>query len=102
MKRSSIYILTGLLTLGVITSCKKDFLERPPQQLAENTFWKNENDVYQVVIGVYNKLPGSDGSFLVRFIAMEHPTMHTLNIRGKVLQLMLLREQSHRLLKLGL
>ncbi|QNK61519.1 RagB/SusD family nutrient uptake outer membrane protein [Pedobacter sp. PAMC26386] len=59
MKRSSIYIVTGLLSLGVIISCKKDFLERPPQQLAENTFWKNENDVYQVVMGVYNQLPGS-------------------------------------------
>lgn len=63
MKRSSKYILTGLLATFAFTSCKKDFLERPPQQLSELTFWKNENDVYQVVMGVYAKLPGADGAF---------------------------------------
>lgn len=58
-KITSIYILTGLLTLGAVTSCKKDFLERPPlDQLSETTFWKNPNDVYQAVMGVYNQLPG--------------------------------------------
>ena len=64
MKRSSIYILTGLLTLCSVTSCKKNFLERPPlNQLSENTFWKNENDVYQTVMGVYAKLPAEADAF---------------------------------------
>ncbi|WP_052496318.1 RagB/SusD family nutrient uptake outer membrane protein [Pedobacter lusitanus] len=64
MKRSSIYILTGLLALSVATSCKKDFLERPPlDQLSETTFWKSENDVYKTVMGVYNQLPGVDGAY---------------------------------------
>ncbi|WP_448633323.1 RagB/SusD family nutrient uptake outer membrane protein [Pedobacter panaciterrae] len=58
-KITSIYILTGLLTIGAVTSCKKDFLERPPlDQLSEATFWKNPNDVYQAVMAVYNQLPG--------------------------------------------
>lgn len=63
MKRSYQYILTGLFATLTLASCKKDFLERPPQQLSELTFWKNENDVYQVVMGVYAKLPGADGAF---------------------------------------
>ena len=58
-KRSSIYLLTGLLTLTSITACQKDFLERPPlNELSEATFWKSENDVYQAVMGVYAKMPG--------------------------------------------
>lgn len=58
-KITSIYILSGLLTLGSVSSCKKDFLERPPlDQLSEATFWKNPNDVYQAVMAVYNQLPG--------------------------------------------
>ncbi|NRF39512.1 RagB/SusD family nutrient uptake outer membrane protein [Pedobacter foliorum] len=58
-KITSIYILTGLLTIGTVTSCKKDFLERPPlDQLSEATFWKTPNDVYQAVMAVYNQLPG--------------------------------------------
>lgn len=57
--RSSIYLLTGLLTLTSITACQKDFLERPPlNELSEDTFWKREADVYQAVMGVYAKLPG--------------------------------------------
>jgi hypothetical protein len=64
MKRSSIYILTGLLAISAITSCKKDFLERPPlNQLSETTFWKSETDVYKTVMGVYNQLPGADGAY---------------------------------------
>ncbi|WP_449436240.1 RagB/SusD family nutrient uptake outer membrane protein [Pedobacter steynii] len=58
-KITSIYILSGFLALGSVTSCKKDFLERPPlDQLSEATFWKNPNDVYQAVMAVYNQLPG--------------------------------------------
>jgi len=58
-KITSIYILSGFLVLGAVTSCKKDFLERPPlDQLSEATFWKNPNDVYQAVMAVYNQLPG--------------------------------------------
>jgi len=58
-KITSIYILSGFLALGAVTSCKKDFLERPPlDQLSEATFWKNPNDVYQAVMAVYNQLPG--------------------------------------------
>lgn len=57
--RTSIYILTGLLTFGAVSSCKKDFLERPPlDQLSETTFWKNSNDVYKAVNAIYNQLPG--------------------------------------------
>jgi len=64
MRRSSIYILTGLLAISSITSCKKDFLERPPlDQLSETTFWKSEADVYKTVMGVYNQLPGVDGPY---------------------------------------
>ncbi|RAJ37177.1 RagB/SusD family nutrient uptake outer membrane protein [Pedobacter cryoconitis] len=63
MKKLSLYIFTGLFATIALTSCKKDFLERPPQQLSELNFWKNENDVYQVVMGVYTKLPGADGAF---------------------------------------
>ncbi|NQX37264.1 Starch-binding associating with outer membrane [Pedobacter steynii] len=55
----SIFILSGLLLSATLSSCKKDFLERPPlDQLSEATFWKNSNDVYQAVNAVYNQLPG--------------------------------------------
>lgn len=57
-KRTSIYMLTGLLTFGSLTACQKDFLERPPlNQLSEDTFWKTENDVHQAVMGIYAKMP---------------------------------------------
>lgn len=63
-KRSSIYILTGLLTFTSITACQKDFLERPPlNQLSEDTFWKSEEDVYKVVNGVYSQLSSSGTPF---------------------------------------
>lgn len=56
-----IYIITSVLLLSVIVSCKKDFLERPPlNQVSEATFWKNANDVYLAVNGVYSQLPGDD------------------------------------------
>lgn len=57
-KRTSIYLLTGFLAFSSITSCKKDFLERPPlNQLSEDTFWKTESDVYQAVMGIYAMMP---------------------------------------------
>ncbi|WP_316840634.1 RagB/SusD family nutrient uptake outer membrane protein [Pedobacter gandavensis] len=63
-KKSSIYILTGLLALSSITACKKDFLERPPlNQLTEEAFWKSEEDVFKVVNGVYSQLPGDGTAF---------------------------------------
>ncbi|RQO76437.1 RagB/SusD family nutrient uptake outer membrane protein [Pedobacter sp. KBW01] len=60
-KMKKIYIVTSVLLLSVFVSCKKDFLERPPlNQVSEATFWKNANDVYLAVNGVYNQLPGDD------------------------------------------
>lgn len=60
-KRSSIYILTAALTFTSLSACQKDFLERPPlDQISEVTFWKTEKDVYETVMGVYEKLPGDN------------------------------------------
>ena len=57
----TIYISTLLGISSVLSSCSKDFLERPPlNQISEDTFWKKEADVFQAVNGVYNKL-GGDG-----------------------------------------
>lgn len=60
-KNKSTYIIVALGVSILISACNKDFLERPPlNQVSEETFWQNENDVYKAVNGVYNKLPGDN------------------------------------------
>lgn len=60
-KNRCIYITLGLVTTLLMAACNKDFLERPPlNQVSQETFWQNENDVYKAVNGVYNKLPGDN------------------------------------------
>ncbi|MCL4637793.1 RagB/SusD family nutrient uptake outer membrane protein [Olivibacter jilunii] len=60
MKRNTKNYIIAALSLSLLaTGCSKDFLERPPlNQVSQETFWKKENDVYQAVNGVYNKLTG--------------------------------------------
>lgn len=60
-KYRSIYTTLALATILLMGACSKDFLERPPlNQVSQETFWQNENDVYKAVNGVYNKLPGDN------------------------------------------
>jgi starch-binding outer membrane protein, SusD/RagB family len=47
-------IFSLLLAIGVLTGCKKDFLERLPlDQLTDDTYWTSENNVRAFVWGFY-------------------------------------------------
>ena len=47
-------ILSLLLAIGILTGCKKDFLERLPlDQLTDDTYWTSENNVRAFVWGFY-------------------------------------------------
>jgi len=58
MKTRFINILMGcVLIAGVISSCKKDFLDTNPlDAVSSQTFWKSDDDVQQALTGVYSKL----------------------------------------------
>ncbi|MHC2991704.1 hypothetical protein OB13_08935 [Pontibacter sp. HJ8] len=59
MKRSIKYFTyTGALAgLLLTTSCKEDFLERPPQdQISDVTFWKTKEDLSKALNAVYSEL----------------------------------------------
>lgn len=61
MKKITCYIITGMLLAG--TSCKKDFLDRYPQDgIAPELFFKSETDLSLYVNGLLN-LPGT-GQYL--------------------------------------
>lgn len=58
MKKISIYIKAIILTLG-ITSCGEDFLDRTdPTVVVSSTFYENDQEVEQAVVGVYGMLRG--------------------------------------------
>jgi hypothetical protein len=51
------HILLSILTLTILASCNKDFLDTVPiSNQSESGFYKTENDIIQAVSGVYNKL----------------------------------------------
>ncbi|PTT01437.1 RagB/SusD family nutrient uptake outer membrane protein [Pedobacter sp. HMWF019] len=53
----------AFVMLLTIVSCKKDFLNRPPQdQLSDATFWKTENDVFGALNTVYSNTLGGEGA----------------------------------------
>jgi starch-binding outer membrane protein, SusD/RagB family len=53
--RQKIFILSGLLVLLVMQSCKKDFLNRPPQSApTAGTFYANDADVLSGTGPLYN------------------------------------------------
>ncbi|TCC96506.1 RagB/SusD family nutrient uptake outer membrane protein [Pedobacter hiemivivus] len=64
MKNNSKYIVLASLTLLLnMQSCKKGFLEQPPESnLSGTNFWKTESDLKQGVNGAYSSLRGM-GSF---------------------------------------
>lgn len=52
--QSKYSILAISLAVCTMVSCKKDFLERPPQdQLSQSTFWKTEKDAYSALNAIY-------------------------------------------------
>lgn len=55
MKKVILFCICSL----VLTSCSKDFLERPPlNDISQETFWNSEKDVYKAVNAIYATLPG--------------------------------------------
>lgn len=58
MKNRYIYLSTLVLILTILsTSCKKTFLEQPPEAgLTGANFWKTESDLKQGVVGSYRSL----------------------------------------------
>jgi hypothetical protein len=64
--KKNIYIkwIGAFVMLLSIASCKKDFLNRPPQdQLSDATFWKTENDLFAALNDTYSStLPGEGGT----------------------------------------
>ncbi len=62
MTRNKFHIIAALTLSGMLFSCNKDFLERPPQnQLSESTFWTSEKDAYAALNAIYAQIDGSDG-----------------------------------------
>jgi len=54
MKQIKLYILTLFAAVTVISSCKKDFLERPPlSQITTDNFYKSSSDLRLVTAGLY-------------------------------------------------
>lgn len=52
-------LLTGLLAMAGLASCKKDFLDKSPlSSLTENNFFANESDLNTYCNGLYSYLPG--------------------------------------------
>lgn len=60
MKMITIKMTILLVSVAaVLSSCKKDFLERNPlSSLSSEVFWQNEEDVKQALAGVYTALQG--------------------------------------------
>lgn len=56
-KNTGIVVLLYFLLIGVLPSCKKDFLNKNPlDALSSTTFWQSDADVQQGLTGVYSKL----------------------------------------------
>ncbi len=69
MKLGHIKYITLALTLSfVAVSCKKDFLELNPRGTAlEDNFYKNESEVYQGLIAVYDVMQwGTSGGYTMK------------------------------------
>ncbi|ASZ13785.1 RagB/SusD family nutrient uptake outer membrane protein [Chitinophaga pendula] len=57
MKKVTFIIGTIIVLSGLWSSCGKDFLERVPEnEIPEVNFWKNDNDAYLALNGIYNSL----------------------------------------------
>jgi hypothetical protein len=53
----------AFVMLLTIVSCKKDFLNRPPQdKISDATFWKTENDVFVALNATYSDALGGEGA----------------------------------------
>lgn len=65
------YILfTISIALGLLSSCKKDYLDRVPlDQYSELTYWSTESDAVRFASRVYQDLPTSD--FFMQYEAMS-------------------------------
>lgn len=62
MTRNKFHLIAVFTASGLLFSCNKDFLERPPQnQLSEGTFWTGEKDAYAALNAIYQQIDGSDG-----------------------------------------
>lgn len=55
-KQTSIYLIIVTI-IGMLTSCKKDFLDKNPTgAIASQAFWKNDADAQMGLTGVYRRL----------------------------------------------
>lgn len=60
MKQRKYILIATLTAVTLLGSCKKEFLERPPQdQLSESTFWTSEKDAYASLNAIYSGIDGS-------------------------------------------
>ena len=55
MKRRNLFILLATASL-ILPACEKFLDKNPPDQIASQTFWKNENDANMALAGVYSFL----------------------------------------------
>lgn len=54
MKKQQYYLVVAIAATSILGSCKKDFLERAPQdQLSQSTFWTTEKDAYAALNAIY-------------------------------------------------
>jgi len=56
-----IYILLSVCLLSVFTACNDDFLNlNPKDKLSEQTFWADETDAFNALVGVYSRYTDYD------------------------------------------
>jgi len=64
MKRIHIKILSGLIILGVFSSCSESFLDvEPKTQLLDENFYKTQSDAEMALVGCYDGYQSTSGGF---------------------------------------
>jgi hypothetical protein len=70
MKRINIKILSGLIMLGVFSSCSESFLDvEPKTQLLDENFYKTQSDAEMALVGCYDGYQLTSGGFPFYLIA---------------------------------
>ena len=70
MKRINIKILSGLIILGVFSSCSESFLDvEPKTQLLDENFYKTQSDAEMALVGCYDGYQLTSGGFPFYLVA---------------------------------
>ncbi len=76
--KNIIQLFISLLVILTVSSCSDDFLDKDnPNQLGEGTFYKDETQINQAIIGIYGQLQNIIGSqWLYSEMITDNTTVH--------------------------